>query len=259
VFALRSQFAFVALTALSAMSGSVYAVQLQDEPDAANLSSPAPPSLTPEQMPSGPVVITYGNGELTIQALNSELGDVLRTVSRETGALIEVPGEAKERVFGEFGPGPIANVLASLLNGSHFNYVMMGRADNPRALARVILTSKPADIAPGKNQAQAHSKRANVAVAEANSAQTQRSQPVPARAQAVPAPSSVVPPDAQNTDADFVDALATELGSEATTIDPEATLAQTKPRGGQDPGAVVADSNASPSIPRRIKTRHKRW
>jgi hypothetical protein len=35
-------------------------------------------------------------------------------------------------------------VLASLLNGSHFNYVLLGSAQNPLALDRVILTSRSA-------------------------------------------------------------------------------------------------------------------
>jgi len=75
-------------------------------------------------------------------ASNSTLGDILRAVRQQTGASVDVPGNATERVVGQFGPGPARDVLASLLNGSHFNYVLLGSAENPVALDRVILTSR---------------------------------------------------------------------------------------------------------------------
>jgi len=75
-------------------------------------------------------------------ASNSTLGDILRAVRKETGASVDVPGNATERVVGQFGPGPARDVLASLLNGSHFNYMLLGSAENPAALDRVILTSR---------------------------------------------------------------------------------------------------------------------
>jgi hypothetical protein len=106
---------------------------------------PAPPVvLRPEQMPATPPEIAFIGGQLTISAENSTLGDILRAVRNQTGASVEVPSNATERVVGRFGPGPARDVLASLLNGSHFNYVLMGSATNPDGLERVILTLKPA-------------------------------------------------------------------------------------------------------------------
>jgi hypothetical protein len=101
-------------------------------------------SLPPEQMPASPPEVQFHQGQLTIKASNSTLGDILRGVCRETGASEEVTGDATERVIGRFGPGPARDVLASLLNGSHFNYVLLGSAQNPLALDRVILTSRSA-------------------------------------------------------------------------------------------------------------------
>jgi hypothetical protein len=105
---------------------------------------PAPPPvvLTPEQMPAQQPQVIYSGEQLTITAPNSTLGDVLRGVRRMTGATLEIPGNATERVVGKFGPGSPRDVLASLLNGTHFNYVLLGSATNPNALDRVILTSK---------------------------------------------------------------------------------------------------------------------
>ena len=118
-------------------------------PVKAQLQAPAPapqaqpsPPLPPEQMPATPPDVQFRQGQLTITASNSTLGDILRGVHKETGASIDVPGNATERVVGQFGPGPARDVLASLLNGSHFNYVLLGSSENFQALDRVILTSK---------------------------------------------------------------------------------------------------------------------
>jgi hypothetical protein len=110
-------------------------------PAPAPVTQPAVP-LPPEQMPASPPEVQFQQGQLTISASNSTLGDILRAVHKETGASIDVPGNATERVVGQFGPGPARDVLASLLNGSHFNYVLLGSSENFLALDRVILTSK---------------------------------------------------------------------------------------------------------------------
>lgn len=104
-------------------------------------AAPAMP-LRPEQMPATPPQVAFQHGLLTITAENSTLGDILRAVRNQTGAAVEVPANATERVAGNFGPGPARDVLSSLLNGSHFNYVLLGSATNPDALERVILTVK---------------------------------------------------------------------------------------------------------------------
>jgi len=105
----------------------------------------APPvALTPAQMPASPPTVAFSGGQLTITAPNSTLGDILREVRKQTGASIDIPGNANERVMGIFGPGPARDVLSAILNGSHFNYVLLGSATNPNALDQVMLLSKPA-------------------------------------------------------------------------------------------------------------------
>lgn len=100
----------------------------------------APLSLA--EQPSTPPQVSYQNGMLTIVAQNSSLGDILREVHKSTGAVIEVPANATERVVTRIGPGPARDVLASLLNGSAFNYVMLGSATDSTSLASVMLTMK---------------------------------------------------------------------------------------------------------------------
>jgi len=83
------------------------------------------------------------DGLLTIEANNSTLADVLAGVRRETKAAIDLPpGASGERVVANLGPGTPQNVLASLFNGSRFDYIIVGSEDQPQAVQRVILRAK---------------------------------------------------------------------------------------------------------------------
>src|SRR5262252_1636291 len=88
-----------------------------------------------------PPQVTYENNQLTINAPNSTLGDILRAVRKLTGAEIEIPA-APERVVTHLGPGPARDVVAELLNGSRFNYVLLGSPTDNSALTRVVLVAK---------------------------------------------------------------------------------------------------------------------
>ena len=90
-----------------------------------------------------PPHVTYENGQLTIVAPNSTLADILRAVRKQTGAEIDVP-DARERVATTIGPGPAREVMSELLNGSRFNYVLLGSPEDPKALTRVVLVSRSA-------------------------------------------------------------------------------------------------------------------
>ena len=94
-----------------------------------------------ESIAAVPPTVTYQNNELTIIAPNSTLADILRAVRKQTGAEIEVPS-APERVVTRLGPGPAREVMAQLLNGSRFNYVILGSASDDAVLTRVVLVTK---------------------------------------------------------------------------------------------------------------------
>jgi len=104
----------------------------------------APLSPLPlEDMPAIPPQVLFRDGQLTIVSENSTLVDILREVRKQTGADFEMPSGATERVVTAIGPGPARDVLATLLNGTHFNYVMVGSTSDPSVLERVVLTPKP--------------------------------------------------------------------------------------------------------------------
>ncbi len=99
----------------------------------------APPGSLGELPPSAPVV-TYEKGLLTISSSNSTLRDILRGIRSQTGAEIEIPPQAEDRVITHLGPGPARDVVQSLLlEVPRFNYIIMGSAADPNALAQVVV------------------------------------------------------------------------------------------------------------------------
>ncbi len=94
-----------------------------------------------DSMAPVPPQVSYQNSQLTIVASNSTLSDILRAVRKQTGAEIEVP-VAPERVVTHLGPGSARDVIAQLLNGSRFNYVLLGSPEDSASLTRVVLVAK---------------------------------------------------------------------------------------------------------------------
>jgi len=143
--------AVIALLMSLSVTGSADTVQKTRKTHAKKTTEQAPlPPYTPhtlsalplDQMPAVPPQVDYSGGQLTIVAHNSTLGDILRAVHKQTGAELDIPSTATERVVMTLGPGPARDVLAALLNGTHFNYVMLGTAADPTAVQRVVLTAK---------------------------------------------------------------------------------------------------------------------
>jgi hypothetical protein len=132
-------------TTPSTVQPKTHARRKKAAPDPPVPQAPAPPPTLEQSAPVAPQV-TYHNMQLTVIAQNSTLSQVLRSVQVLTGASVEMPsGASNERVVGQFGPGEPTNVLNALLNGSKFNYIILGVAGNPGAVQKVILTTaKPA-------------------------------------------------------------------------------------------------------------------
>ncbi len=87
--------------------------------------------------------VQFRNGLLSIVAQNSTLGEILAAVRAETGARLEFPRPgAEERVTVRLGPGRPRDVLAALLNGSRYNYILLGTPQNPAGVAHMILTER---------------------------------------------------------------------------------------------------------------------
>jgi hypothetical protein len=87
--------------------------------------------------------VTYHDGLLGIWANKATLSEVLYAVQQRTGADISIAaGAEQEKVVAEIEPAPAAEVLAHLLNGSRFNFLILNSTTDPRQLDRVILTTR---------------------------------------------------------------------------------------------------------------------
>src|SRR5579864_1602596 len=159
----------ILLTVALGISASAAQVQRQGQPSRAQAqtqapkpqigpapvqATPAPPPPTPEQGPSSPPQVSIQGGQLTIEARNSTMADVLNAVKQKTGAAVEMPAVSSERVVGRFGPGAPRDVLAQLLNGSHYDYVLLGSPADPGALKKIVLMARAVGPEPSPSQQQ---------------------------------------------------------------------------------------------------------
>ena len=161
--ALRSRLTVIACVGLSLILPAqvLFAAQRKrQKPPIQQVQTTVPASppveLTPAQKPAVPPQVTYHNGELTIIAENCTIGDVMRAVHSQTGAVIDLPPNASERVASRVGPGAPRDVLVSLLNGSDFNYVLLGSTTDPKAIQHIILTTKEMGAGSTNAMANAH-------------------------------------------------------------------------------------------------------
>ncbi|MGA9801164.1 MAG: AMIN domain-containing protein [Terriglobales bacterium] len=101
--------------------------------------TPAPPK------PVQKMQVEYVDGRLHISADHASLAEVLGEVQRQTGTDIPIPpGAAQEQIIANIGPLPIREALVSLLNGSHFNFILVDSETEPGKLKSVILTYRGA-------------------------------------------------------------------------------------------------------------------
>ena len=90
-----------------------------------------------------------------MQANNSTLSSVLNAIRNKSGIEFEGLENAADRVALSVGPAPAGEVLASILAGK-FDFVAIGRPDDPSIVQRVILTPKgqPGGVVAGQQQPQ---------------------------------------------------------------------------------------------------------
>jgi hypothetical protein len=113
----------------------------------AHLSVPTPTPLTPPVPPPPPkpaLEVSFRRGLLSINSNRATMSEVLFAIHQQTGAEIAIPaGAEQEQVVVNIAPAPAPEVLAQLLNGSKFNFLILSSSSDPHSLDRVILTSRP--------------------------------------------------------------------------------------------------------------------
>ena len=107
------------------------------------ISPQVPLPLTAEQGTPSRQQVSYEDGQLTIIAENSKLGEILAAVSERLGANIELPASSSdERIWVRAGPGPARRVLAALLGGTDLDYVIQASDTDPDGILSVLLTPR---------------------------------------------------------------------------------------------------------------------
>jgi AMIN domain len=105
--------------------------------------APAAAAEPPPEPPKPKVTVAFRNGLLSVTADKATLAQVLYEIHNQTGAEIAVPaGAEQEQVFAALGPAAPKEVLAALLDGSPYNFILVGSSSNPNVLERVLLSHK---------------------------------------------------------------------------------------------------------------------
>jgi hypothetical protein len=188
--------------------------------------------------------VSYSDGLLEVDADNSSLNQILRAIAGATGMSIN-GGVIEQRVFGKYGPGKPAEVLASLLEGTGTNMVL--RQSQSELPLELFLTPQHGGPSPPSPSATAYEDalpanqrfRPPFQPAPSPDAQPQPAQPGPTP-QSSPPPEFRAPQPPQSDPAPgFVS---------APTIDPE-----TAP--GTTPGPQTQSTGTSdPPSPNGVKT-----
>jgi hypothetical protein len=209
--------------AILCFSAIAFGQNIQPQPETPHAAS----AKTLENMPPQLPTVTLHNGDLTIVAYNSSLHDILEMVRAQTGATVDIPSDATERVFVNLGPGPTRKVLDLLLAGSSFNYILLGSETDPQALTKVLLSPKPT----GNSESSA--------MAETTASGRQRREfPAARRPQA---PSDEVEEQTAPIQQASESSTSTEGGAKAPAINPEAAKSE-----GQEKTEAAAEIGNQP-------------
>ncbi len=105
------------------------------------MSASAP--VAPVTPPPPPLEVAVRGNLLSIHTEGATLSEVLYAVHRKTGAEIAIPsGAERERVVVRLGPAPGKEVISALLNGSRFNYILVGSDRDPGGFKNLLLSLK---------------------------------------------------------------------------------------------------------------------
>lgn len=166
-----------------------------------------PKPMRPADMPPVPPQVAFRNGLLTVHAINSTMSSLLSAIREKTGIEFDGAENSSERVAVNLGPASEGDVMAGIFAGSSFDYVVLGRADSPNIVQRVILTPKgkapPSGTFAGNQpfrQPQAQAQQENDDQDTADDANLDNADQDPQDTANQPPPPPSQPPVAQNQD-----------------------------------------------------------
>jgi hypothetical protein len=106
----------------------------------ANASTPEPPHAPPAPKK---VEITFQDGRLRLVSNKASLAEVLNEIRAQLNADIVVPaGAEQEMVAVALGPSTPRDVISKLLDGSRYNFIIVGTDADANQVERVVLSPK---------------------------------------------------------------------------------------------------------------------
>jgi hypothetical protein len=95
------------------------------------------------QPAEAPPIAQLTDGKLTIRANGQDFASVLESVRSATGFTVEMPsGVDSEPVFLSMGPASVTDSLITLMEGTKYNYIIVGSEKDPRLVKRLILSER---------------------------------------------------------------------------------------------------------------------
>ena len=189
---------------MGAAAGALAAVVAATSMHAQASTSTLPPTqptiagttVTGEQPANKPhhAAVTYINGQIDVRANDSSLNQIQRSISRRTGLKI-TGGVEDQRVFGNYGPAPISSVLATLLDGTGTNILLLeGDAENPPKLMLTPRSGGPTPPSPDSSAYSAYNDSADEDATVAQPVQGNTNQPARPQTPVTSGPQSIAQP-----------------------------------------------------------------
>src|SRR5450432_614322 len=142
--------ASVKLASASSTPATFRPIKLSSLPALQVVNTVGTPSIVPQRPappPRPPVDVGVRSNLISIRAQGATLAEVLYEIHRRTGADIAIPaGAEQERVVVNIPSAPGRDVIASLLNGSRFNYIVMGTDTDPGGFRNLLLSLKEGSV-----------------------------------------------------------------------------------------------------------------
>lgn len=118
-------------------SGTLTSPQIAAEPPTPTLAPPQPKKVD----------ISFQDGRLSVTSRKASLAEVLNELRIQTGADIVVPAGAEQEVVAVvLGPSSPRDVISRLLDGSRYNFIIVGTDKDANQVERVVLSPKASSM-----------------------------------------------------------------------------------------------------------------
>jgi hypothetical protein len=130
-----------------AVKASSAKAQAAHEKDPPALKPVDIPPMTPEQLPAQAPQVSYQDGRLTVNSENSTMKDILGAIRKQTNVQMDLPATmGTDRVAAHLAGLP-RDVISSLLEGTSWDYIIVGSPTESDHIQSLIVTSAGGGVA----------------------------------------------------------------------------------------------------------------